>query len=103
MPRYMVSWKANSSVWPTDPKEKLAVLEGAFGGGDQLLETGAAAEISWLTPEEGYVILEADSKASALGMVQGFFPYYSQDVREAVSWEDAKKAMLDSARQAAAR
>jgi hypothetical protein len=36
-------------------------------------------------------------------MVQGFFPYYSQDVREVVSWDSAKKAILDSARQAAAR
>ena len=36
-------------------------------------------------------------------MVQGFFPYYSQDVREVVPWESAKQAILDSARQAAAR
>ena len=103
MPRYMVSWKANPSAWPTDPKQALAVLEGAFGGGDQLLKAGAAKELCWFTPQEGYGIFEADSKASVLGMVQGFFPYYSQDVREVVPWDSAKQAILDSARQAAAR
>lgn len=102
MPRYLVNWEANPSAWPTDPKQVLAVLEAVFGGGDQLLE-GAAEEISWLTPQEGYAIIEADSKATVLGMVQGFFPYYNQDVREAVPWGSAKQAILDSARQAAAR
>lgn len=102
MPRYMVTWKANSDAWPTDPKEILVALEGVFGGGDQLLEAGAE-EISWLTPQEGYAIIKADSKASVLGMVQGFFPYYTQDVREAVEWESAKQTILDGARQAAAR
>ncbi|HEY5625079.1 MAG TPA: hypothetical protein VIT93_01175, partial [Dehalococcoidia bacterium] len=71
MSRYLVTWKANPSAWPADPKQVLSVLEGVFGGGDQLLE-GAAEEISWLTPQEGYAIIEADSKASVLGMVQGF-------------------------------
>ncbi len=48
MPRYMVAWRANPSAWPTDPKQMLAALEGAFGGGDQLLGAGAE-EISWLS------------------------------------------------------
>jgi hypothetical protein len=30
-------------------------------------------------------------------------PYYTQDVREIVPWEMGKKAILDSARQAASR
>ena len=103
MPRYMVTWKANPSAWPTDPKQTLAVLEGVFGGADQLLKAGAAKELNWFTPQEGYGIFETDSKASVLGMVQGFFPCYGQDIREVVPWESAKQAILDSARQAAAR
>jgi hypothetical protein len=99
----MVSWKANPSAWPTDPKQTLTVIEGAIAGGDQLIKAGAAKELNWFTPQEGHGIFEAASKASLLGMVQGFFPYYSQDVREVVSWDSAKKAILDSARQAAAR
>lgn len=103
MARYMVLWKANPSAWPTDPKQALTVLEGATGGGDQLLKAGAATELGWFTPQEGYGIFEADSKGSVLGMVQGFFPYYTQDVREIVAWEAGNQAMLDSARQAASR
>jgi hypothetical protein len=101
MPRFMVSWEANPSAWPTDPKQILAILEGATSGGDQLLKAGAAKELGWFTPQKGYGIFEADSKARVLGMVQGFFPYYTQDVREIVPWESAKQAFLDSARQAA--
>ncbi len=103
MPRYMVLYRANPSVWPTDPKVALAVLEGALAGGDELLKTGAAKEIGWFTPQEGYAIFEADSKETVLGMVQPFFPYYSQDIHEIVPWDKAKGAMLDSARQAASR
>jgi hypothetical protein len=36
-------------------------------------------------------------------MVQGFFPYYTPVFQEIVPWEAGKKAILDSARQAASR
>ena len=103
MPRYLILWKANPAAWPTGPKQYLAVLEGATGGGDELLKQGGIKELGWVTPQEGYALAEADSKASVLGMVQGFFPYYTQDVREVVPWETGKKAILDSARQATSR
>jgi hypothetical protein len=100
--RYLVTWKANASAWPSDPKQVLATLEAVFAGADQLLNSGAAKELNWLTAQEGYGIFEADSKAKVLGLVQGFFPLYNQDVREVASWEGTKQAILDSARQAAA-
>jgi len=103
MPRYMVQWSANPSAWPTDPKQALAVLEGAIAGGDQLLTAGAIKELGWFSAQDGYAIFEADSKEIVLGMVLPFFPYYGQDVREIVPWERAKQAILDSARQAASR
>jgi hypothetical protein len=102
MSRYLVLFRANASVWPVDPKQSLAVLEAVFAGGDQLLRTGAT-EISWFTAQEGYAIFEADSKDTVLGMIQPFFPYYSQDVHEIVPWDQAKNAMLERARQAATR
>jgi len=48
-------------------------------------------------------MFESDSKEKVLGMVQPFFPYYDQDIREIVSWEKAKEALLGSARRAASR
>jgi hypothetical protein len=103
MSRYLVLWKANASVWPTDPKSMLAVLEAAAGGADQLRKSGAITDIGWLTTEEGCAIFEADSKADVLGMLQGFSPYYSQSVQEIAPWEAGMKSMLESARQAASR
>jgi len=101
MSRYVVTWNANASAWPTDPKQALAVLDMAAGGGDQLRAAGAIKEMGWFTPQSGFAIFEADSKEAILGMVQGFFPYYSQEIRELVPWETGTKAMLASARQAA--
>lgn len=103
MPRYMVLYRANPSAWPTDPKQTLAVLEAVIAGGDQLLKAGALKELGWFTPQEGYAIFEADSKEKVLGMVQPFFPHYSQDIHEIVPWDKAKDALLGSARQAASR
>jgi len=103
MTRYMVNYKANPSVWPVDPKQFVNVLEGTIAGGDQLLKGGALKEVGWFSPQEGYAIFEADSKEKVLGMVQPFFPYYSQEIREIVSWDKAKKVLMDSAVKAASR
>ena len=62
MSRYLVLYRANASVWPVDPNQRLAVREGALAGGDELLRSGAAKEIGWFTVQEGYAIFEADSK-----------------------------------------
>src|SRR5881628_966087 len=70
VPRYLVLYRANPSVWPTDAKKALAVWEGTIAGGDHLLKTGALKEVGWFTPQEGYAIFESDSKEKVLGMVQ---------------------------------
>jgi hypothetical protein len=103
MARYLVLWKANPTAWPTEPKQILDLLEGVVSGGDQLTSAGAIKELGWITPQDGHAIFEADSKDSVLGMVHGFFPLYSQEIHEVVTWEAGKKAILDSARQAASR
>jgi len=99
----MVNYRANPSVWPVDRKQFVNVLEGAIAGGDQLLKAGALKEVGWFTSEEGYATFEADSKEKVLGMILPFFPYYSQDIREIVPWDKAKKVLLDSAARAANR
>jgi len=103
MARFLVTWEANPSVWPTDPKSRVEVVEGTTGGGDHLLAAGAIVEMGWFSAHDGYALFEADAKASVLGMVQGFFPYFTPNVREIVPWEEGKSAILASARQAASR
>ena len=102
MSRYMVLFEANSSAWPTDPKQILAMWEGAIAGGDQLLKGGMLKEVGWFNPAKGYAIFEADSKEKVLGFVAPFFPYYNQEIHEIAPWEKAKEALLSSARRAAA-
>ena len=103
MARYLVLYNANPSVWPTDPKQALAVLEGAIAGGDQLLKMGALKEVGWLTPHDGFGIFETDSKDALLEMIEPFFPYYSPVIHEIVPWEKGSQAILNGARQAASR
>ena len=103
MPRYMVLYKANPSVWPTEPKHALAVWEGVVAGGDHLLTTGALKEVGWFTDQEGFGIFEAESKDQVLGMIQPFGPFYSPVIHEIVPWDKAKAALLESARRAASR
>ena len=99
----MVLYKANPAVWPTDPKQLLALWEGIIGGGDELLKARVLKEVGWFNNLEGYAIFEADLKDKVLGMVNAFFPYYSQEIHEIVPWDKAKEAILSSARMAAAR
>lgn len=99
MPRYLVTWKANAAAWPADPKQTLAILEMALGGGTQLRDSGMAKDIGMITAQDGFAIFEADSKATLIGAIQGFFPFYSQEVHEITEWDAGAKAILDNARQ----
>ena len=100
MPRYLVLYRANPASWPTDPKQVLAQLERVVAGTNYLFKEGALKEVGWFTPQEGYAIFEAGSKEKVLELVQPFFPYYSQDIREIVSWEKGAQAILAGARAA---
>jgi hypothetical protein len=98
MSKYMILYKAIPSAWPTDPKQVLAIWEGVISGSDQLFKEGQLKEVGWFTNTEGYAIVESDSKDKVLGIVNHFFPFYSQEIHEIVPWEKAKEALLASAR-----
>src|SRR5262245_53233816 len=99
--RYLVTWKANASSWPKEPKGALAILEMAAAGGDQLRQAGLIKDIGWFSAQEGFGIFEADSKSTVVGATSPYFPLYDQEVREIAEWEPTNKAMLDALRQAA--
>ncbi len=101
--KFMVLWQANAALWPTDPKQTLAVIEAATGAASEMIKAGLIKEQGWFTPQEGYGIFESDSKATILGLVQGFFPYFNQEIREIVPWDEGVKAIVESARQNASR
>ena len=101
MALYQIHFNANPVLWPTDPKERLAVTEAAFQGGEGLLTTGAMQEIAWVSSSEGYARVEADSAAGALAICAMFFPMFTQEVQELVPWDVAKNTILGAVRQAA--
>ena len=98
---YQIHFKANPVLWPTDPKERLAVSEGAFQGGEDLLAAGAMQEVAWVSSSEGYARVEADTAAGALAICAMFFPMFTQEVQELVPWDVAKNTILGAVRQAA--
>jgi hypothetical protein len=97
---YQIHFKANPALWPTDPKEKLAISEGAFQGADDLLAAGAMQEVCWVSASEGYARVEASSAAGALAICAMFFPMFTQEIQELVPWNVAKEAILGAVRQA---
>ena len=101
MATYQVHFQANPAQWPTDPQQFLAVWEQTAQAVDALIETGAMQAPNYITPSEGYVRLDADSKSAAIALVAPFFPMWSTEIDELVPWEQAKEAILGAARQAA--
>ncbi len=77
------------------------LTQGLTAGGSALLESGTLDEINWTSNTEGYAILEAPSKATAVGVATPFFPFFSQEILEVVPWEEAIGAILASAKAAA--
>jgi hypothetical protein len=65
----------------------------------------AAAEGSrgWFSNIEGYAIFESDSMDKVIGIINAFFPFYSQEIHEIIPWEKTKEAILASARMNASR
>ena len=103
MPRYIIRFKANPAAWPTDPAALVGIWEGVIAGGNRLLADGTLSEIGWISNTEGYALLQAPSKDVALGVATPFFPFFSQEIDEAVPWEKGAAAILGGARTAAGK
>ncbi len=101
MPTYQIHFKANPALWPTDPQENLALWEQTVQGADAMLETGAMKDLYFISATEGYVCVEADTKAAAVAVAAAFFPNWTQEIQELVPWEQAKDAILGAVRQTA--
>ncbi|MEE9509836.1 MAG: hypothetical protein V3V81_05025 [Candidatus Bathyarchaeia archaeon] len=53
MPRYMISFKLNSAIFPADPKVALKAMEANFGATGQLRKIGIVTDIGTFNPGEG--------------------------------------------------
>ncbi len=77
----------------------MKVIEPAIEGGGTAAERGRG----WFGNIEGYAIFESDSMDKVIGMINAFFPFYSQEVHEIIPWEKAKEVILASERMNASR
>lgn len=48
---------------------------------------------------EGFVTMDADSKAEVVAVAAPFFPYWTQEIYELTPWSEAKDSILGSVRQ----
>ena len=96
-----IHFKANPVLWPSDPKENLALWENLAEKGKVALESGLMQEVYMVSASEGYCRLESDSKMAALAIAATSFPLFTQEIQELVPWEEAKDVMLEAIRQMA--
>ena len=101
MSTYQIHFKANPALWPSDPKENLAVWEKATAGGEAMVASGAMHDLCLVTASEGYCRVTADSATAALSICATFFPMFTQEIQELVPWNIAKDTVLKAVRQAA--
>lgn len=101
MPRYLVLYKLNSAIFPTDPKAALAAAEANFAGVEEMLKADILKETGATNAGEGYMICEFPSTEEALKMADSFFPGILTDVREIISLEKTKEIVLSRLREQA--
>ena len=98
---YQIHFKANPALWPSDPKENLAMWEKATAGGEAMIASGAMHDLCLVSASEGYCRVTADSATAALSICATFFPMFTQKIQELVPWDIAKDTILGAVRKAA--
>ena len=72
MALYQLHYKANPVLWPSDPKENLAMWEETSQAAENLLASGTMHDLHLVTPTEGYARVKAESKTAALAIAASF-------------------------------
>ncbi len=95
MPMYINHFTCNAEAWPTDHEAAVKVWNDMVGDADTLVEEDSPVRFTgWISNSEGYVLLEADSKAEIIGVCARFWPLFHNDIMEIVPTADAGRAIL---------
>ena len=98
MPRYISHFTCNTSAWPTDHKGQIAAWTEMTRDSNELVEGDSAVKFTgWISNTEGYVLLEADSKAEVIRLCAKFWPLFNNDIMEVVPTAEAGRAILAGA------
>ena len=92
MSRYLVSWEANSSRWPTDQKEIASMVEQFTGMTKQNLKEGKMTSFGeFVGGGKGYAIVEGNA-ADVYKDLMKAFPYFTFEVKEVITVEEVAEA-----------
>ena len=95
MPMYVNHFTCNSDAWPVDREGQIAAWTDFVGDADELVEGESAVKFTgWISNTEGYVLLEAGSKAEIIEICARFWPYFHNDIMEIVPTHEAGAAIL---------
>lgn len=91
MAKYFMTWEANESLLPTDPKEKGALVLKLAEMTKQTMKEGKVKDWgTFLGGAKGYVIAEG-SALEIFQEAEKFAPYVSFNVQEVLSIDDLMK------------
>ncbi|MCP4385246.1 MAG: hypothetical protein GY798_28195, partial [Hyphomicrobiales bacterium] len=83
MPYFINHFTCKAEAWPTDQKKQLAIWQAMVGDADTLVEKDSPVKFTgWINNTEGYVLVEAESKAEVIGICARFWPYFHNDIME---------------------
>jgi hypothetical protein len=100
MPMYINHFTCNPSAWPVGREEHVAAWSSMVDDADKLVEGESAVKFTgWINNTEGYVLLEADSKADVIRICAKFWPLFHNDTFEIVPTHIAGAAILAGAKE----
>ncbi|MEM7445050.1 MAG: hypothetical protein AAF414_17145 [Pseudomonadota bacterium] len=92
---YINHFTCDPTAWPADRKGQIDVWRYMVGDADALVEEDSPVKFTgWVSNSEGYVLLEAGSKAEVIQICAKFWPYFHNDIMEVVPTAEAGKAIL---------
>ena len=95
MPMYINHFTCNAEAWPTDREAALKAWNDMVGDADALVDEDSPVKFTgWISNTEGYVLLEADSKAEIIQVCARFWPLFHNDIMEIVPTAEAGRAIL---------
>jgi len=98
MPHYINHFTCNPNAWPADRKGQIAAWKAMVGDANQLVDKDSPVKFTgWISNTEGYVLLEANSKAEVIQICARFWPHFHNDIMEIVPEAEAGPAILAGA------
>lgn len=95
MPHYINHFTCNPGAWPIDRKEHIEAWKAMVADANQLVDDDSPVKFTgWINNTEGYVLLEADSKAEVIRLCARFWPLFHNDIMEIVPEAEAGAAIM---------